>query len=99
AAVRAGDVLQTPADLSRRVGLPVRTGARHLAAGQGLRYSGGAAARVVGLVVPARLAVPQRLEARELAVTPSVLGSGDLTRRRLCALGGVRGCGCRCGLG
>src|SRR5690349_7550047 len=70
--VPAADVAETPADLGRGVRLPVRARASHLASGQRLRDAVGAAAGVVGAVVPAGLLVPQRDEAGELVAAPAV---------------------------
>src|SRR5215470_15509157 len=63
--VRGGDVPEAPPDLGRRVSLPVRSGARHLAAGQGLRDAVGTA-RVLGVPPPAAFPVPEADQARIL---------------------------------
>src|SRR5689334_21606244 len=71
-AVAVGDVAQSPLDLGHRVGLPVRARGGHLRPGERLRDAVGAGGGVGGVRVPVRLAVPQRLEAAELALVPAV---------------------------
>src|SRR5580700_4866613 len=80
-AVTALDVGEAPADLGSRVGLPVGAGARHQRARQRLRDAVRAGTRVLGGDVPAALALPERLEARELAARPAEMAEhllGDL---------------------
>src|SRR5690606_17027260 len=82
AAVPGLDVVQTPADLRLRVGAPVLTGGRHLRPGQRLRDAVGAAAGVLGLVVPAGLTGPQLLEGSPLVVgAPAVPTLGHFLPR------------------
>src|SRR6202012_3969767 len=57
-AVNGLDVSEAPLDLGGRVGLPVRARAGHLRAGQRLRDAVRAGGRVLRLVVPAALPVP-----------------------------------------
>src|SRR3569833_2716714 len=64
--VAALDVVEAPFDLRRRVGLPVVAEARHLLTRKRLRNALRPAARILGLVVSAALAIPQLLEAGEL---------------------------------
>src|SRR3569833_1228546 len=64
--VAALDVVETPLDLRRRVGLPVVAEARHLLARQSLRDAERSAGGVEGLVVPAALTLPQLVQAGEL---------------------------------
>src|SRR5215470_20264440 len=65
-AVPGLDVAETPPDLGGGTRLPVRAGGRHLAAGERLRNPV-SAIRVGRVHIPAALALPQRLEAAELA--------------------------------
>src|SRR5690348_17612561 len=58
------DVAQAPLDLGGRIGLPVRSRARHLAARQRLRDAVRAAG-VLRVVPPAALPVPHVLQAAE----------------------------------
>src|ERR1019366_2929568 len=81
--VAAPDVTETPADLRRGVGLPVRAGAGHLGARQRLGYPV-STRRVRRGGTPAALRVPQRYQAGHLAGRPAVgaeHGRGDLLRR------------------
>src|SRR3954447_4010481 len=76
-AVARPDILQPPADLGRRVVLPVGSGGRHLRARQGLRDAVRRGGRVVGVHVPAALAHVERVEAR-------VVGGGEAELRQQC---------------
>src|SRR4029453_4756387 len=58
AAVRVLDVVQPPLDLGDRVGAPVRSVLGHPVARERLRDAVRARGRVVGVVLPARLAGP-----------------------------------------
>src|SRR5690348_8157060 len=64
-AVPALDIPESPVHLGGEAGCPVRAGRRHLAAGKRLRDAVRAAAGVVGVDIPVRLAVPERDEAVE----------------------------------
>src|SRR5690606_38695979 len=87
-------VAQAPADLGGRVGLPVRAGAGHLAARQGLRDAVGARGGVLRVGVPVALALPEGLQAAPLVAAPAVAGEHRLgDRLRAAALGGGRGGG------
>src|SRR5712671_2678370 len=63
--VNALDVAKAPADLGRRVGLPVRPRAGHLASRQRLRDAV-RPARVLRVIDPAALPVPQVPQAAEI---------------------------------
>lgn len=65
--VPAGDVVEPPADLGGRVVLPVGAVGGHLVAGQRLRDAVGTGRWVVGVDVPATLAIPERSQALHLA--------------------------------
>ena len=77
-AVAVVDVAEAPLDLGGGVGLPVVAGGGHLGAGKGLRDAVGAGGGVGGADVPARLLLPQRLEAGELVETPAVVAEHRL---------------------
>jgi hypothetical protein len=68
--VPAGDVVEAPADLGDRVGLPVVAFGGHLAPRVGLGDAVGAD-RVRGELVPAGLAAPEEFQARELLEVPA----------------------------
>src|SRR4051794_36991653 len=76
-AVPAIDVVEAPLDLRGRVGPPVTAVSTHLRTRQRLRDPVGTGRRVVGPVVPAGFLCPQRVQARELALTPAVLLAGE----------------------
>jgi NADPH-dependent ferric siderophore reductase len=88
--IRALDVPQPPRDLGRGIGAPVRTRAGHLGAGQRLRDPVGAGAGVVRRHAPPAFALPQRVEAGELARRPAVTvehSPGDVRDRPGCPCG------------
>lgn len=67
-----GDVVHHPTELGPRIGRPVSTMRRHLRPRQSLRNPIGIRVRIVGLRVPARLLVDERVQAPPLgAPTPS----------------------------
>src|SRR5450756_2239224 len=69
--VATGDVVETPGDLGRRVGLPVGADACHLGTRQRLRDAEGTAREVARIDPPAALAGPQVVQAGPLVGTPA----------------------------
>src|SRR5450759_2119625 len=77
--VTTGDVVETPGDLGRRVGLPVGADGCHLGTRQRLRDAEGTAREVACVDPPAALAGPQVVQAGPLVADPAARGCQLLT--------------------
>jgi hypothetical protein len=72
AAIRLGDIVQTPANLGIRIRLPICAGRSHFGTWQCLGDSICSGRGISGLVVPARFMGPERVQATKLTRTPAM---------------------------